>query len=361
MQPTRSDLARRPFHRCLALGAAIATLGALTAPAQAGPKGTITVRPLGNLTLTIDGDISDWPLDRFRKAAEQPLFPEGQNAGSTQAAGDHMVFDRARVGLFNGTTDDAFQANDSDFGSTVYFAHDSRFLYILAVFIDDVLRDDRDTSEHGSAGYLNDGFEFFLDTRGDSTDCISDDEFPNIDQGGANVDDFQVTVGLNANFRPQGAADNVLGARQTVERAGNLDLIGPEKGGPGGIYRDALTAIGGPDIAARRYADLRAAGARNPEIAAKPNVTFTGYAIEMRIPFASTIPGFTPDHAMGFELFWRDVDGDEDPGQGGGGISWATWGQSTEVPCDNPEASLFHTRNWGSLVFDQTDFLGPAP
>jgi len=361
MQPTRSTRARRPFRRPFAFGAATAVLALVAAPVLAGPKGTITVRPLGNLTLTIDGDISDWPLANFTKAAQQPLFPEGQNAGSTQAAGDHIVFDRARIGLFNGTTEEAFQANDSDFGSSVYFAHDSRFLYILAVFIDDVLRDDRDTREHGSAGFNNDGFEFFLDTRGDSTDCISDDEFPNIDQAGMNVDDFQVTVGLNANFRPSGAAGNVLGARQTVERAGNLALIGPDKGGPGGIYRDALTAAGGADIGARRYADLRAAGARNPEIAAKPNVTFTGYAIEMRIPFARTIPGFTPDHAMGFELFWRDVDSDEDPGQGGGQISWASWGQSTEVPCDNPQASLFHTANWGSLVFDTTNFLGPAP
>jgi hypothetical protein len=330
-------------------------------PVHAGPKGTITVRPLGTLQLTIDGDISDWPLAQFKKAAAQPLFPEGQNAGSTTAAGDHLVFDLKRIGLFNSTTDEAFQANDSDFGASMYVAYDSRFLYILGVFIDDVLRDDRDTSDYGAAGYNNDGFEFFLDMKGDSTDCISDDEFPNIDQGGANVDDLQVTVAINGMFKPDGAAANVLGARQTVERAGNLDLIGPDKGGPGGIWRDALTAAGGQDIAARSYADLRAAGAKNPEIAAKPNVTFTGYAIEMRIPFAQTIPGFTPDHAMGFELFWRDVDTDEDPGQGGGMISWASWGQSTEVPCDNPAASLFHTANWGSLVFDRTDFLGPAP
>lgn len=361
MSHTSSHPHQRPLRRALVAGALLAAAMILTTPAVAGPKGKITVRPLGNVTITIDGDLSDWPLDRFKKVAQQPLFPEGQEADSTNANGDHLVFDKKRIGLFNGTGEDAFEENDSDFGVTTYFAYDSRFLYILTVFIDDLLRDDRDTSQFGSQGFFNDGFEFFLDTRGDTNDCIAEENFPNIDASEPNLDDFQVTVAINRNFKPAGSVENILGARQTVERAGNLGMIGPEKGGPGGIYRDALDAIGGPDIAARRYADLRAAGARNPELAAKPNVTFTGYVIELRVPFSPTIPGFTPDHEMGFEIFWRDVDTDDDPGAGGGNISWASWGQSTEVPCDDPKASLFHGRNWGALVFDRTDFLGPAP
>ena len=55
-------------------------------------------RPLGDLRIIIDGNISDWPLDKFKKVAEQPLFPDGQNADSTSAQGDHIVFDRARIG-----------------------------------------------------------------------------------------------------------------------------------------------------------------------------------------------------------------------------------------------------------------------
>ena len=262
--------------------------------------------------LTIDGDISDWPLAQFKKVAEQPVFPAGQNADSTTADGDHLVFDKTRIGLFNGTTTDAFQANDSDFGVTTYFAHDLRNLYILAVVIDDTLRDDNDTSQFGSSGFLNDGFEFFLDAKGDSTDCISDDAFPNIDQVEPNLDDFQVTVAINSTFKPAGSSTNVLGARQSVERAGNLDLIGPDKAGPGGIYRDQLDAGPGPDIAARKYDDLRAAGALNPELAAKPNVKFTGYAIEMRVPLRGKIPDVVANHAMGFEIFWRDVENLED-------------------------------------------------
>jgi hypothetical protein len=339
-------------------------------PALAGPKGEITVRQLGDAKITIDGDIKDWPLHKFKAVAQQPLFPEGQNAQTTSAKGDHLVFDKQRIGLFNGTTDEAFQANDSDFGVTTYFAYDLKYLYLLAVYIDDTLRDGRDTSEFGTAGFFNDGFEFFLDTKGDSTDCISDDAFPAIDQGEPNSDDFQVTVALNSNFKPQGSPANVLGARQTIERAGNPLLYqaeGGQKGGPGGIYRDALDAIGGPDIAARSYDDLRAAGAKNPELAAKPNVKFTGYAIEMRIPLRGRIPNMTTDHPMGFEIFWRDVDKiSDDPegkdvGAGGGDISWASWGQNTTVDCGNPTTSLFHTANWGHLVFDKTDPLVPIP
>ena len=346
--------------------AAIATILATTVvcfavPALAGPKGTIHVRPLGDRRLTIDGDISDWPLAQFKKVAEQPLFPDGQTADSTTADGDHLVFDKTRIGLFNGTTVDAFQANDSDFGVTTYFAHDLRNLYILAVFIDDTLRDDNDVTQFGSSGFLNDGFEFFLDAKGDSTDCISDDAFPAVDQFEPNLDDFQVTVGINATFKPAGSATNVLGARQNVERAGNLDLIGLDKGGPGGIYRDQLEAGPGPDIAARRYEDLRAAGALNPELAAKPSVRFTGYAIEMRVPLRGKIPDVVANHAMGFEIFWRDVDEANDPGAGGSNISWASWAQSTDVPCADPKTALFNTANWGQLVFDQTDPLVPVP
>jgi len=347
--------------------AAAAALAAATTVALAGPKGEITVRQLGDARITVDGNIADWPLVAFKSAAQQPLFPEGQNSVSTLAKGDHLVFDKRRVGLFNGTGAAAFGAGDNDFGAATYFAYDMKYLYILAVVIDDTLRDDRDATPNGTQGFFNDGFEFFLDTKGDSMDCISELSFPSIDEEAPNSDDFQVTVALNGTFKPTGAAADVLGARQSVERAGNLDLIGPDKGGPGGIYRDQLDLIGGPDIAARKVSDLRAAGARNPELAAKPNVKFSGYVIEMRVPLRNRIPSATTDHAMGFELFWRDVDkvnGDPegpDPGAGGGDISWATWGQSTAVDCSDPAKSLFTSSNWGQLVFDKADPLVPVP
>ena len=167
---------------------------------EAGPKGVINVRALGNKRLTIDGNIADWPLSAFTTVAQQPLFPDGQNATSTTANGDYLVFDNKRVGLFNGTLEDGFTADGiNDFGVTTYFAYDRKFLYVLSVVIDNTLRDDLDTTAFGSSGFLNDGFEFFIDAKGDSTDCISDDGFPNIDGPDAsspNTDDFQVTVAI---------------------------------------------------------------------------------------------------------------------------------------------------------------------
>jgi hypothetical protein len=356
MHRTRQGSLGRLCRWTLMAGAAGAAMTFLATSAIAGPKGTITVRPLGNLKLTIDGDISDWPLDKFTTVAEQPLFPEGLTRDKTSALGDHIVFDPKRVGLFNNTPPDAFP----DFGSSMYFAYDPKFLYILAVVIKGTpVRDDLDTSQYGSTGYLNDGFEFFLDPKSDSTGCVANEAAVDFDTQAPYTDDMQVTVALNKTFKPANSPDNVLGARQSVERAGNLDLIGPDKGGPGGIWRDALDRAGGPDIAARKYDDLRAAGARNPEILAKPDAKFAGYVIEMRVPFDAKIPGFAPDHNIGFELFWREVDGD-------GAISWATWAQSTTVTCngatgDELNSALFNASNWGALAFDKSNFLGPAP
>ena len=360
MKQTRRNPSCRPIHLrwvpawALVASAIAAATTFLTSTATAGPKGVIVIRPLGSAKITVDGDISDWPLDKFTQVAEQPLFPEGQNKDSTVATGDHVVFDAKRVGFFNDTMPGAFTKNVNDFGSSLYFAYDSKFLYILDVCIDNVLRDDKDTTDFGSEGFRNDGVEFLLDMKGDATGCFDSATYPS---------EVQVAVSLNKNFKPMNSADDVLGARQTVLSNGAPDVLGPD-----GSWQAALDAIGGPNIAARKYADLRAAGARNPELAANPTVKFSGYAIEMRVPFntgGTGIPNFTPDHNMGFGMWWRDVDnGDVDPSsdpfRGALDQSWATWMQCTTVDCNaDPKTSLYNTANWGQLVFDTKNPLGP--
>jgi len=337
--------------------ALLAATTLLAGAAVAGPKGTVVVRPLGDVKITIDGDIKDWPLDSYKAASEQPLFPEGQNKDSSTAQGDHIVFDAKRVGFFNETGPGAFTTGDNDYGVSLYFAYDSQFLYILGVFIDDVARGDKDPSDDGTQGFYNDGVELLMDLKGDGTGCFDAATFPS---------EVQLAVSLNDNFKASGAASDILGARQLVLSNGDPDLRGPD-----GIWQHALDAVGGPTIVAKKYDDLRAAGAKNPEIAAKPNVTFKGYAIEMRVPFKKDdkgIPNFTPDHDMGFEMFFRDVDNGDtnaasDPGMGAADESWALWAQSSTVACDDSslKTSLYNTGNWGKLVFDKTDFLGPAP
>jgi hypothetical protein len=321
------------------------------------------VRPLGNIRIEIDGDFSDWPLDSFERPSEQPLFPEGQESPSTDASGDHIVFDPERVGRFNGTGENAWMEGPADFGCTLYFAYDEDVLYILAVFIDDILAGSGDPG--GCQNFLNDGFEFLIDALDDSNDCATDFAFPAFDAVEPNIDDFQITAGLNDFFLPENPGDDDLGARQHMERAGTVEAI--EGGNPciePSIYRELLDDLEVPSVAARAYADLRAAGARNPEILAHPEVTYPGYALEMIVPFG-WIAEFDPaeNPSMGFEMFWRDVDAENDPGAGVGQISWASWAQSTDVPCDGaggPGVALFQTSNWGRLVFVDDPLGGGA-
>src|SRR5438067_1588492 len=101
LKHSRRTVDRLPFRWAIVASALVAATMCLTMPAIAGPKGTIVVRPLGDMKITIDGDLKDWPLDRFVKVAEQPLFPEGQTRDATTAMGDHVVFDVKRVGFFN--------------------------------------------------------------------------------------------------------------------------------------------------------------------------------------------------------------------------------------------------------------------
>jgi hypothetical protein len=321
----------------------------------AGNKGTILVRPIADGIVSIDGDFSDWPLTQFGQPAEQPPFPEGLESESNTARGDHIEFDKDRVGFFNGSAIDDFDS-PTDFGNATYFAYDSQFFYMLAVFVDDEFRVDRDPTEFGSNGFLNDGFEFFLDMKGDSDDCASDDAFPAFDEEEPNTDDLQITVGLNDLFRLDDANDDDLGARMGVERGGNFDIIGDEKNGPGGLFRDALDKLDSPNIAARKFDDLRAAGAQNPEVIAA-NSSVRGYSIELRIPFGFT-EEFASDHAMGFSLFWRD--GDEDDGPGGAGLVWMDYTQNEVVNCDG-DAGLFHTATWANIEFDAGNPLGGTP
>ena len=317
------------------------TLGLVTSVAHAGLKGTILVRELD--TVAIDGDFSEWPLENFETVLELPPTPQALEAESLDIEGDHLVFNIDQVGFFNGT--EAAHLSDGgagDFGAATYFAYDAEFLYILNVVTDESVRGDRDTSETGSQGFLNDGFEFFIDAAGDSDDCVA--MGATFEDADPNRDDIQFTVALNDNFLLDGADADQLGARQGIERGGNPLLVseeGGEKNGPGGLYRDALDALDGPSIAARKTED--------------------GYVIEQRIPFGF-IPEFVPDHGMKYTHFWNDFDTDDGPG--GANKSWITWGQQTTVTCEpdeDPPAALFHAGTWAAMEFVTDNPLNSKP
>lgn len=323
----------------------------------AGGKGVIVVRALGaGAFIAIDGDFSDWPLGAYETVSEQPLFPEGQDSETTDARGDHIVYDPDRVGFFN-TARGAVSEDDPDidFEVDTYFAFDDEFLYILSVFVDDQIENTLDTSNFGSQPFLNDGFEFFVDSNNDSDDCIAELQFPAIDGEAPNLDDFQIGTGLNDLFDSALPLDEGgLGAVQGVIRAGDLEFVGASDFSDG-RFQEAAAGDDGPAIGAKEYPDLREAGAPNDVIEANPDDLFTGYAIETRIPFG-IVEGFSPDHPVGFTLFWRDVDPSS-----GGSIQFIDWAQSTSAGgCATLEATItdiFYAPNWGALEFDSANPL----
>ena len=347
----------------------------ISSAAFAGPKGKVTCRHLGSVEITVDGDFSDWPLGAYEQRAEQSVFPGARDVAETDASGDHIVFDKERIGLFNGTPNNplTFADGPEDFDSVVYVAWSDECLYFLEVRVDEFLRDDRNPGNCVGLDVGNDGFSIFIDAKNDSLDCATDGSFPTFDTGAPNSDDFEMGCGLHNQHRLDTSDPNDVGARQHMERHGTTALIDSPCPSPGS-YRSILDALGHPDIAARSYADLGAAGALNPVIVNNPEQTFSGYALEVCVPFgffADFDPSSNP--VMGFELFWHEADlcrsgnfgcsdGQNDPGTGGNAISWATWTQSTDVPCNIPQVPLFQTSNWGEIIFDDTNPLGrPLP
>jgi len=343
------------YRGCVAVTVVAVAVCVFAGGVFAGPKGVIVVRPLAeNISITIDGEFEDWPLTDFDEPSTQPLFPEGQESEGTDARGDYVIYDPDRAGFFNFERGAAEDDENLDFEASTYFAYDSDFLYVLSVFIDDELTPYRDESWYGSQPYQNDGLEFFFDSKNDSVDdCISDLSFPSIDDEEPNLDDFQVGTGINEYFDP--VLPGGIGATQGIIRSGDRDLLGSGDFADG-TYQEALEAAEGPDIAAMMYADLRAVGAPNPAIAQNPDLTFSGYTIELRIPFG-VVEGFTPDHDIGFTVFWRDWD--DFNGSTGQFIDWAQ--STTAGGCLTEEAMLtdiFYAPNWGALEFDTANPLG---
>ena len=344
--------------KILKLAIVLSFVSAFGVTANAGPKGEVFV-PFTGSPKQIDGDFSDWPLSSYTTISEQPEFPGGQGVGEpTDASGDHIVFDIDRIGPFNGTDPISYEPEGpSDYGSAVYFSYDQDFLYVLGVFIDDSPFGFR--GPDGLTNFLNDGFEILIDAKNDSDDLTAEFAFPSFDEEDPNGDDFQFTMGLNNEFEPSPKGPTDIGVEVHMERAGDFEII---KEGYIDIRESTdFAAIGGRDVAARTYEDLRAAGATNPEIVANPGTNYEGYAVELAIPFGIT-DGFDPSHSMGFDLFWRDVDVPEDfdeefpeadakLGFGSAGILWADWNHAEIVDGSSEDGNLFHGGNWGSLVF----------
>ena len=352
-------------RRCLGV---LLVLTVLTTTVTGGPAGRIQVPQVPEGSISIDGSFSDWPLNSFTTPSQQPEWPEGQGE-ETDALGDHLLFESDRVHYFGagGSCHEGpcavLNNSPGDFGAAIYMTYDSTALYFLGVVLDDFMQGGMDESEFGDNTFRNDGFEIFVDTFNDTDDSAADLRNPpnvQFDDEEPNLDDFQVSFGLNDNYE--------TGARQHMERSARPALIGSlgpgepyetfddiivgERNGPGGIYRDALDALGQSDVAATRHDDMRAIGAPNPEIGEHPDVTFSGYVLEAAVPFGfadldddgETNDDFVPSEGdtMGFSLFWNDTDGDTDEDFGVDLITRIMWTQTGNV---------FLGAGWGEIEF----------
>ena len=335
------------------VGVVVVVLGLVSITAFAGTQGTVVVRPFGDsVNITIDGRFDDWPLDGYEQLSEQPFYPDGENYPDevvpVDARGDWIKFDIERVGSW---CDLPLDIAVDDFGVNTYFAYDSEFLYVLSIVIDDYVQDSHPSANDGISVHWNDGIEFFFDPKNDSEYCISTIEFPKIDTVEPYSDDIQITTTISFLWgsvipEDQGGLGSVIG----IERSGNLANLGEGAAKfDAGAFQDALAATDGPDIAALLYGDLRAAGAPNPAIDENPDITFSGFVMEMRIPFGFT-EGFTPDHEMAWFPFWRDVDDET--------LSFIPWTQSSGSGCSAGFVSIWNAKSWGALVFNTDNPLG---
>ena len=307
---------------------------------SAGVRGNLNVNEVAAGTITVDGDPSDWDLASYTDNLALPDFPAGQDPSAEE--GDHIVFDKAKIGHFNGTSTATGFINDatdgSDMTGALYFAYDSSALYILEVRADNSIWD----SEAACANWGNDGFEFFLDTSNDSAGCASS-SFPNFNEGGVWVDDHQLTWGVNSSFMSDARAHYERGGQNTT-----LDCFDPAVPGDG-TFRDALdTAFPGGSEFTTRYADI---GTVTASIGGTSVSGMPGYIMEAGIPFDFDATNqFNPgtNSVMGFSGFWRDRD--VAPAQG---FDWANWGQQIDVPCTGSPAPLhaFNTDSWGTITF----------
>jgi hypothetical protein len=313
------------------------TWGTLTFATE--PRGSLTIPRWTGAPITIDGDASDWPLASFTNAAVLPDAPGAVSAVGTGVDGDHLVFDKAKIGHFNGTNTATGFINDatdgSDMSSEIYMMYDASGLYILEVRLDNAIFD----TEGACANWGNDGFEFFFDSANDSSNCASS-AFPSFNESGENVDDHQLTWGVNSSF----ATD----ARLHYERGGEntkLDCFDPAVPGDGSL-RDALdTAFPAGSEVTTRHADMSAVVA---SIGGVATAGVPGYVMECGVPWNFDVGStFNADESMGFAMFWRD----RDPAPGTG-FDWAYYYQQTDTNCAGGAANVsFDTSTWGTLNF----------
>ncbi len=253
----------------------------------------INCRKFGaNISITIDGDPSDWPLEAFGDPAVMLDVPEGQGFGNEATdnaydpdaltTGDHFEFDPAKVLVSNEAN---FEADgEDDFSAITYIGWNDEGFYLLNVVTDSQIGwfessyPERDTANQ--PGFTNDGIEMWFDNDNNR-------EPVNINDDTSSEFDLQTAFSIDeALIKEEFDLPNIMANGLPLDYA---------------IFRSALDTEDSDEIAILEQIQ------RAVKLDDKPWDQHSSYVQEIMLPWG-VFPSFEPDEPIGFNINWVDWD-----------------------------------------------------
>lgn len=272
---------------------AVALTGLLSAETALAQDRFIDCRKFGDgITITIDGDPSDWPIEAFGNPATLPDIPEEQRFGNNATdnafeddvlmTGDHFEFDPNKV-LVSANTN--FEADgEDDFTASTYIGWNDEGFYLLNIVTDSQIGlfhgNDPNRDASNQPGFTNDGIEMWFDN--------DNDRFPfNINDDQTSEFDLQTAFSIDLVIYPE-----EFGTEPIMANGLPLDFA---------IFRSALNT---DDDAEKAILDSIP---RAVQLDDKPAEQHTSYVQEIMFPWG-VFPSFEPDEPIGFNINWVDWD-----------------------------------------------------
>jgi hypothetical protein len=238
------------------------------------------------VSITIDGDSSDWPLTAFDNPALMPdIDPSEQfaNTASTNALdlvpivqGDHYEYNPDKI-LARSGAETSFETAEDDLDSTVYIAWDDDGFYVL-----NIIADSQIGLEHGNGGNPTDSWE--LDGISLWFDTDNNRMPPNINTDPTSPFDLQLDYSIGA---PLWAEE-----RPGEDIPVNLEI---------NTFRSALNSD--DEVETAMLDSIQ----RVTVLDNNPTGEHKGYVQEMFFPWG-VFPSFQPDEPIGFNILWNDYD-----------------------------------------------------
>lgn len=242
-----------------------------------------------SITITIDGDASDWPIASYG----EPVGLDGKMGNVI--TGDHFVIDPETVNYDNQDNTNLW-GGPEDFDMVTYIGWDDHAFYVLNIVTDDKIGfehanadtiDDDGYFTGNSTGWTNDGIEFWLDNDNDRLP-------PSIEDDQTSVNDLQFNVTIDdalqlRDYPDIPAEDRGLVLSDWTHQYKEFFRWGSEQNDGADLEWELLEKI---------------------LTATVLNADNKGYTMEIRIPFGE-IEMFDPTHPIGFNISWMDWDDGE--------------------------------------------------